>query len=136
VASLWNTYYHLQSNIYLYCNILQYKYHGKRDKLCPTSGFFDCNKVEDLTSIKEPHYYKQERYVFIPISPEYPGDSGYINLPSLAAGNQVWQYSTTFLIGLHGINSCGKVVKLTNEKDVSLVRFPLSNTGSRSDDYH
>jgi hypothetical protein len=74
--------------------------------------------------------------VFIPISPEYPGDSGYINLPSLAAGNQVWQYSTTFLIGLHGINSCGKVVKLTNEKDVSLVRFPLSNTGSRRDDYH
>jgi hypothetical protein len=28
--------------------------------------------------------------VFIPTSPEHPGDSGYINLPSLAAGNQVW----------------------------------------------
>ncbi|CAB4040426.1 Hypothetical predicted protein, partial [Paramuricea clavata] len=68
--------------------LLDYKYHGKRDKLCPTSGFFDYNKVEYLTSIKEPHYYKQERYVFIPTSPEYPGDSGYINLPSLAAGNQ------------------------------------------------
>ena len=80
----------LQSNIYLYCNILQYKYHGKRDKLCPTSGFFDYEKLDRLTEIKEPQYYKQDRYVFIPTSPEHPGDSGYINLPSLAAGNQVW----------------------------------------------
>ncbi|XP_028406176.1 uncharacterized protein LOC114528698 [Dendronephthya gigantea] len=79
----------LQSNIYLYCNILQYKNHGRRDRRCLTSGFFDYAILNELTEITEPPYYTQSRYVFIPTRPERVGDTGYINLPSLAAGNDV-----------------------------------------------
>ena len=81
--------YNLQSNIYLYCNILEYKNHGQRNRRCLTSGFFDYAILNELTEITEPPYYTQSRFVFIPTRPERPGDTGYINLPSLAAGNEV-----------------------------------------------
>ena len=92
VRAFFMQHHNLQSNIFLYCNILQYKNHGKRDRRCLTSGLFYYGIVNELTEITEPPYYSQERFVFIPTRPEYPGDTGYINLQSLAAGNEVWYW--------------------------------------------
>lgn len=80
--------YRLQSEGLVYCDILRYKNHGIKNDLCPESGFVDYGNLGRMSIVKMKFDY-ESRYVHLPTRPAYPGDKGFINLPSLAAGNAV-----------------------------------------------
>ena len=84
------TQYRLQFEANLYCEKWQYLNQGKRIKPCSDEDFFDEHSLDDLLTYDfGTHYHEDERFVFIPTKAQFQGDSGFINLPSLAAGNPV-----------------------------------------------
>lgn len=84
------TQYRLQFEASLYCDKLQYLNQGKEIKPCISGDFFDEHRLDDLITYDYgTHYHEDERFVYIPTSAQFQGDTGFINLPSLAEGNAV-----------------------------------------------
>lgn len=89
VRGFFMQHYKLQSRIFLYCNLLEYKKHGKKSINCPESGFFDYANIGPLLEENAGTLTTERRTVFIPTRPDYPGDMGYIDLEELKAGKEV-----------------------------------------------
>ena len=84
------TQYRLQFEACLYCDKLQYLHQGKTIKPCTSTDFFDEHRLDDLIAYDYgTHYHEDERFVYIPTKAQFKGDTGFINLPSLAEGNPV-----------------------------------------------
>ena len=95
------TQYRFQSHASLYCDKLEYLNqgekitdcsvsHGKKATICLPAGFFTNEDVDDIIACNpDTTYDADERFVYIPTRPAFDGDTGYINLPSLAKGNSV-----------------------------------------------
>lgn len=84
------TQYKLQFEASLYCDKWQYINQGIKIKPCMNKDFFDEHRIDDLLTYDfGTLYHEDERFVFIPTKAQYQGDTGFINLPSLAAGNPV-----------------------------------------------
>lgn len=84
------TQYRLQFEAALYCDKWQYLNQGQIIKPCMSKEFFDEHRLDDLLSYDfGTHYHEDERFVFIPTKAQFQGDTGFINLPSLTAGNPV-----------------------------------------------
>ena len=85
------TQYRLQSSASLYCDKLEYKNQGKKVKVCSTeNGYFTPSDLDDLIAYKpDTTYHLDERFVYLPTRSQFPGDTGFINLQSLAEGNPV-----------------------------------------------
>lgn len=84
------TQYRLQFEASLYCDKLQYLNQGKNIKPCTSEDFFDEHGLDDLITYDYgTHYHEDERFVYIPTRAQFQGDTGFINLPSLAEGNAV-----------------------------------------------
>ena len=82
----------LQSEAALYCNKLEYRNLGKRlDDCSPESGFYTEENLDNIIAFdtKRISYFEEEKFVYIPTRPQFNGDTGFINLPSLAEGNPV-----------------------------------------------
>lgn len=86
------TQYRLQSHVLLYCDKLEYLNEGKAITPCkqPT-GFYTKDDLVGIIGYDADRATKSEveRFVYIPTRPEFKGDKGFINLPSLAKGNSV-----------------------------------------------
>lgn len=84
------TQYRLQFEASLFCDKWQYLNQGNQIKPCMSKDFFDEHRIDDLLTYDfGTLYHEDERFVFIPTKAQYQGDTGFINLPSLAAGNPV-----------------------------------------------
>ena len=84
------TQYRLQFEASLYCDKLQYLNQGKEIKPCTSGEFFDEHRLDDLIAYDYgTHYHEDERFVYLPTKAQFHGDTGFINLPSLAEGNPV-----------------------------------------------
>ena len=86
------TQYRLQSEAALYCDKLEYRNQGKRlDDCSPQSGFFSEQNLNQIIAFdrQKISYFEEEKTVYIPTRPQFPGDTGFINLPSLREGNPV-----------------------------------------------
>lgn len=82
----------LQSEAALYCNKLEYRNLGKRlDDCSPESGFYTEENLDNIIAFdaKRISYFEEEKFVYIPTRPQFNGDTGFINLPSLAEGHLV-----------------------------------------------
>ena len=81
----------LQSQASLYCEILEYKQQGRQVDVCLTKdGHFNKRQLETLIAYSDnsPHD-TIDRYAYIPTRPQFPGDTGFINLPALGRGEKV-----------------------------------------------
>ena len=84
------TQYRLQSHAALYCDKLEYLNQGRKVDICSTPGFFKEDDLDNLVAYNpDTTYDLDERFVYIPTRPQFSGDTGFINLPSLAKGNPV-----------------------------------------------
>lgn len=95
------TQYRLQSHASLYCDKLEYLNQGKKVTdcresqrrpaiICLNTGLFTNADINDIIVCNpDITYHFDKRYVYIPTRPQFNGDTGYINLPSLAKGNSV-----------------------------------------------
>lgn len=84
------TQYRLQSQAALYCDKLEYLNQGKKIAPCSSTGFFSENNLDNLIAYDpDTTYDVDERFVYIPTRPQFNGDEGFINLPSLAKGEPV-----------------------------------------------
>ena len=84
------TQYRLQSEAFLYCDKLEYINQGKRIRACSKREFFHDFSLDDLIAYDAgTNYHLDERFVYVPTKPQFRGDAGFINLPSLADGNPV-----------------------------------------------
>ena len=95
------TQYRLQSHASLYCDKLEYLNQGekitdcsvsqgRKTTICLPTGFFTNEDIDNIIACNpDTTYDADERFVYIPTRPQFNGDTGYINLPSLAKGNSV-----------------------------------------------
>ena len=84
------TQYRLQSQAALYCDKLEYLNQGKIIRACSSTGFFTGDNLDNLIAYDpDTTYDVDERFVYIPTRPQFPGDQGFINLPALAKGEPV-----------------------------------------------
>ena len=68
--------------------------HGKSIHACSSQGLFTEEDLNNLIAYEpDAHYHIEERFVYIPTKPEFHGDTGFINLPTLAE-----KHKTTFLL--------------------------------------
>ncbi|KAK3736367.1 hypothetical protein QZH41_006142 [Actinostola sp. cb2023] len=81
----------LQKAASLYCDVIEYKQLGKRASACSTvNGIFTKENVDALIAYTENAPYNEvEREVDIPTRPQFEGDTGYVDLPALARGEEV-----------------------------------------------
>ena len=93
------TQYRLQSHASLYCDKLEYLNQGekitdcsrgRKTSICLPTGFFTNDDIDNIIACNPDTTYDADvRFVYIPTRPQFNGDTGYINLPSLAKGNSV-----------------------------------------------
>jgi len=81
----------LQQVASLYCDVIEYKQLGKPSSACSTvNGIFTKENVDALIAYTENAPYNEvEREVDIPTRPQFEGDTGYVDLPALARGEEV-----------------------------------------------
>ena len=90
------TQHRLQHEAAVYCDKIEYRLQGKRlDDCSPSSGFFSKENLDNIISfdLKKISYFEENKFVYLPTKPQFKGDTGFINIPSLAQGN-----SATFRI--------------------------------------
>lgn len=75
----------IQSQAWLYCDKLEYLNEGRRVQPCsPVTGLFTNNELDNIVAFKSHQTYVSiERTVHIPSKPQYYGDLGFINIPTL-----------------------------------------------------
>ena len=75
----------IQSQVWLYCDKLEYQNEGERVQPCsPVTGLFTNNELDNVVAFKAHQTYVSiERTVHIPSKPQYYGDLGFINIPTL-----------------------------------------------------
>ena len=84
------TQYRLQSHAALYCDKLEYLNQGTEIGACSSTGFFTEHSLNTLVAFNpDTTYDVDERFIYIPTRPQFVGDIGFINLPSLARGESV-----------------------------------------------
>ena len=84
------TQYRLQSQALLYCDKLRYLNQGNIIDACQSTGFFSEDTLDNLIAYDpDVTYDLEERFVYIPTRPQFPGDQGFINLPALSKGQPV-----------------------------------------------
>lgn len=84
------TQFRLQFEAAVYCDKWEYMNQGKRIAPCEYEDFMDESRLDDLLTYDfGTLYHEDERFVYLPTKPQFPGDTGYINLPSLRKGNSV-----------------------------------------------
>ena len=80
----------LQSEASLYCDKLEYLNHGKTIVACSSKELFTESEIDSLIAYEPNTFYDiEERFVYLPTKPQFPGDEGYINLASLAPNRKV-----------------------------------------------
>lgn len=81
----------VQDEAAAYCNRLEYMNQGQRLSVCkPWSGLFSKPDFDELVAYNpEVTYHLEERFVYIPITPQFHGDTGFIDLKRLASNNFV-----------------------------------------------
>lgn len=86
------TQHRLQHEAAVYCDKIEYRLQGKRlDDCSPSSGFFSKENLDNIISfdLKKISYFEENKFVYLPTKPQFKGDTGFINIPSLAQGNSV-----------------------------------------------
>ena len=86
------TQHRLQHEAAVYCDKIEYRLQGKRlDDCSPSSGFFSKENLDNIISfdLKKIGYFEENKFVYLPTKPQFKGDTGFINIPSLAQGNSV-----------------------------------------------
>ena len=86
------TQHRLQHEAAVYCDKIEYRLQGKRlDDCSPSSGFFSKENLDNIISfdLKKISYFEEKKFVYLPTKPQFKGDTGFINIPSLAQGNSV-----------------------------------------------
>ena len=75
----------IQSQAWLYCDKLEYQNEGQRAQPCsPVTGLFTNNELDNIVAFESHETYVSiERTVHIPSKPQYYGDLGFINIPTL-----------------------------------------------------
>ena len=81
----------IQSQVWLYCDKLEYQNEGERVQPCsPVTGLFTNNELDNVVAFKAHQTYVSiERTVHIPSKPQYYGDLGFINIPTFARNKAV-----------------------------------------------
>ena len=86
------TQHRLQHEAAVYCDKIEYRLQGKRlDDCSPSSGFFSKENLDNIISfdLKKISYFEENKFVYLPTKPQFKGDTGFINIASLAQGNSV-----------------------------------------------
>lgn len=86
------TQHRLQHEAAVYCDKIEYRLQGKRlDDCSRSSGFFSKENLDNIISfdLKKISYFEENKFVYLPTKPQFKGDTGFINIPSLAQGNSV-----------------------------------------------
>lgn len=86
------TQHRLQHEAAVYCDKIEKRLQGKRlDDCSPSSGFFSKENLDNIISfdLKKISYFEENKFVYLPTKPQFKGDTGFINIPSLAQGNSV-----------------------------------------------
>ena len=86
------TQHRLQHEAAVYCDKIEYRLQGKRlDDCSPSSGFFSKENLDNIISfdLKKISYFEENKFVYLPTKPQFKGDTGFINIPSVAQGNSV-----------------------------------------------
>ena len=81
----------IQSQAWLYCDKLEYQNEGQRVSPCSSAtGLFTDSELDDIVAFTAHQTYVSiERTVHIPSKPQYYGDLGFINIPTLAKNKAV-----------------------------------------------